>query len=155
MDKKDKYKQKIFDSEFGEYRTYLDFADEYGFEFADIELKRQQEKSSTNPARSNNSQPERQQSAQVLTFIPNKNSHKQQPIDGQFLPLEYEKFFSNETLMKSLASKAMLFLFLLFLIFLFLLILLLLLIVGLLRVLFLILFVIHTLLGFRLVLRFL
>jgi len=113
MENKNKYKQKIFDTEFGEYRTYLDFAEEYGFEFADSILKMQQAKSKSDPGPTENQNAEPRQSAQILNFIPNKNSHKQQPIDGQFLALEYDRFFGNEMVMKSLASKAMLFLFLL------------------------------------------
>ena len=38
-------------------------------------------------------------------FKPKENKHKQKPIDGQFLALEYEKFFNNEELMKKIANK--------------------------------------------------
>ena len=38
-------------------------------------------------------------------FEPKRNEHKQKPINDQFLPLEYGKFFNNEELMKKIANK--------------------------------------------------
>lgn len=46
-------------------------------------------------------------------FKPKKNEHKQKPIDGQFLALEYERFFNNEGLMIKIANKTALLLVLL------------------------------------------
>ena len=46
--------------------------------------------------------------------IPFKKNHcNSHPINGQFLPLTYDGFFSNEVLMKKLANKSLLFLILL------------------------------------------
>ena len=53
------------------------------------------------------------QDSKIITFKPNENPHKQHPIDSQFLPLEYDRFFENESLLKALANKTMLFLVLL------------------------------------------
>ena len=40
-----------------------------------------------------------------FNFSPERNEHKQKPINGQFLALPYEKFFDNEELMKKIANK--------------------------------------------------
>ena len=49
----------------------------------------------------------------VTDFKPKENKHKQKPINDQFLPLEYEKFFNNEELMIKIANKTALLLVLL------------------------------------------
>ncbi len=38
-------------------------------------------------------------------YVPERNEHKNKPIDGQFLALSYNKFFKNEGLMKKIANK--------------------------------------------------
>jgi hypothetical protein len=38
-------------------------------------------------------------------YVPERNEHKNKPIDGQFLGLSYNKFFKNEGLMKRIANK--------------------------------------------------
>ena len=38
-------------------------------------------------------------------YVPERNEHKNKPIDGQFLALSYNKFFENEGLMKKIANK--------------------------------------------------
>jgi DNA-binding transcriptional ArsR family regulator len=38
-------------------------------------------------------------------YVPERNEHKNKPIDGQFLGLSYNKFFKNEGLMNKIANK--------------------------------------------------
>lgn len=123
MKRDPKYSQMIYDQDLGIERTYLDYAEDYGFKFADMEIEKlnggdakscnykdssKEKISFWNPDKKTNSGQKN-----VVNFKPKKNTHKQYPIDDQFLALEYERFYGNEMLMKTLANKTMLFLVLL------------------------------------------
>jgi len=97
----EKFKERIYEPNQGKWVSYMEYAEMWSYEIADLEIKKLRE--------------ERQQKdlKNVVDFKPRENVHKQHPIKGQFLPLEYERFFDNEKLLKVLAGKTMLFLILL------------------------------------------
>lgn len=82
----------------GTKRPFGWVAMEYGDDVAEKALKHQRESQKGSIQKKN---PDKV----VNNFKPKKNKHKQKPIDDQFLPLEYEKFFNNEELMKKIANK--------------------------------------------------
>ncbi len=71
---------------------------EYGENYAEMALKNQKKRPTEAVGR-------KSPLKVVKDFKPKENKHKQKPIDGQFLALEYEKFFNNGELMKKIANK--------------------------------------------------
>ena len=97
MERDSKYSQKIFDKDENRYRTYMDFAEEYGYKMADSELARQNKSDQANHPKDKptekkskfwNPDPEN-----VVSFKPKKNPHKQHPIDDQFFSFGIRKIF--------------------------------------------------------------
>ncbi len=74
------------------------YANQYGIDLANNMLEKQRRKRKEAAEKKNSFNV-------VKNFKPKENKHKQKPIDGQFLPLEYERFFNNEELMKKIANK--------------------------------------------------
>ena len=90
----------------GKHIPFAECARYNGFKFTEKLLERQK-------TLFKNKKPKETAEWNVVDFKPKKNGHKERPIEDQFLPLEYENFFGNEMLMKTLGNKTMLFLILL------------------------------------------
>ena len=91
-----KGKEDIIDG--GKKVSFLWYANQYGIDLANNMLEKQRRKRKEAAEKKNSFNV-------VKNFKPKENKHKQKPIDGQFLPLEYERFFNNEELMKKIANK--------------------------------------------------
>ena len=97
FEKKYKDKEEIINSD-GKKLPYSWYVLQYGEPIAEGMLQKQRKTQKETALKKSNLKIDKD-------FKPNKNKHKQKPLDGQFLPLPYEKFFDNEDLMKKIANK--------------------------------------------------